>query len=231
MIIPLAPVVISSLRERVYDYLKEAMQGRHLCPGETLDLKALEAEIGISRTPLRDALLQLAAEGFVEILPRRGVRVTALTLGRIRDHYEILAALEGTALRNGAGRITPQRVERMDALNQQMRDALLRDDFDGFYSLNLEFHECWLELSHNEELKRTVRILKQRLYDFPRNPGFVKEWEESSTEEHAKIVALLRAGDVQAAADFVRDVHWSFAVQEPFIRRYYAALFEKEIKE
>jgi len=216
-------IVVSSLREQIYDYLKEAMQLGRLQPGATLDLKALEQEIGISRTPLRDALLQLAAEGFVEILPRRGVRVVALSIERIRDHYEILAALEGTALRNGATRITPEHVDHMEQLNETMRSALADDDFDEFYALNLQFHECWLDLSDNRELKRTVRILKQRLYDFPRNPGFIKEWEENSTHEHAQIVAHLRAGDVNAAADYVRDVHWSFTVQEKFIRRYYAA--------
>jgi DNA-binding GntR family transcriptional regulator len=221
-------VVVSSLREQIYDYLKEAMQLGALEPGATLDLKALEQEIGISRTPLRDALLQLAAEGFVEILPRRGVRVVALTIERIRDHYEILAALEGTALRNGAAKITDECVNSMDALNQAMRRALAKDDFDEFYALNLQFHECWLELSDNQELKRTVRILKQRLYDFPRNPGFIKEWEENSTKEHDQIVAFLRAGDVNAAADYVRDVHWSFTVQEAYIRRYYAAISERK---
>lgn len=221
-------VVVSSLREQIYDYLKEAMQRGQLEPGATLDLKALEVEIGISRTPLRDALLQLATEGFVEILPRRGVRVVALTIERIRDHYEILAALEGTALRNGAAKITDACVDRMEELNQDMRNALANDEFDEFYSLNLQFHECWLEFSDNQELKRTVRILKQRLYDFPRNPGFIKEWEENSTLEHDQIVAYLRAGKVNAAADYVRDVHWSFGVQEGYIRRYYAAIFDKK---
>lgn len=220
-------IVVSSLREQVYDYLKEAMQLGHIAPGETLNLNALEAEIGISRTPLRDALLQMAAEGFVEILPRRGVRLIPLTLERIRDHYEILAALEGTALRNGAGRLTPAAVDHMARLNQGMQEALAKDDFDTFYQLNLEFHESWLELSSNEELKRTVRILKQRLYDFPRHSNFVKEWEVNSTKEHAKILTYLRDGDVHAAADYVRDVHWSFDVQERFIRRYYSALSDK----
>jgi len=111
----------------------------------------------------------------------------------------------------------------MEALNEEMRAALEVDDFDRFYARNLAFHECWLELSGNEELKRTVRILKQRLYDFPRHPDFVKEWEVASTGEHATIVRLLREGNVAGAADFVRDVHWSFTVQESFIHRYYHA--------
>ena len=222
---PPSPPVLEarSLREQVYDHLKMRMQQGHLAPGVNLDLRALEAEIGISRTPLRDALLQLASEGFVEILPRRGVRVVELTVERIRDHYELLGALEAAALRGAKGRLTAAVLDRMEELNAGMREALDGDDFDLFYARNVEFHGCWLDLSDNEELKRTVRILKQRLYDFPRHPDFVKEWELASTLEHATIVRLLREGNAAGAADFLRDVHWSFAVQEPFIRRYHLA--------
>ncbi len=198
---PASPIVVRSLREQIYDHLKLRMQEGRLAPGANLDLKALEAEIGISRTPLRDALLQLASAGFVEILPRRGVRVVALTIERIRDHYEILGALETAALRAGADRLTPALVDSMEAMNEEMRAALEVDDFDRFYARNLAFHECWLELSENGELKRTVRILKQRLYDFPRHPDFVKEWEVASTGEHATIVRLLREGDVAGAGE------------------------------
>ncbi len=214
-------IIARSLREQVYDHLKERMNEGRLVPGVYLDLNAIAAEIGISRTPLRDALLQLASEGFVEILPRRGVRVVELTIERIRDVYELLGALEATALRGGADRITPELVARMEHLNEEMNRALEGNDFERFYAANLEFHDCYLDLSENDELRRTVHTLKQRLYDFPRNKGFIKEWEVASTGEHARIVELIGAGDVEGAADFVRDVHWSFVVQEPFIRKYH----------
>lgn len=220
---PEALIIVRSLREQVYDHLKERMNEGRLVPGRFLDLTAIAAEIGISRTPLRDALLQLEAEGFVEILPRRGVRVVELTLERIRDVYELLAALESTALRHARAELTPAVVATMTELNERMRGALAERDFDRFYEHNLAFHEAFLDLSPNEELKRHVRVLKQRLYDFPRNRGWVEEWELSSIEEHARIVADLEAGEIDAAADFVRDVHWSFAVQEPFIRKYHLA--------
>jgi DNA-binding GntR family transcriptional regulator len=63
--------------------------------------------------------------------------------------------------------------------------------------------------------------LKHRLYDFPRRKGFVKEWEVISTGEHQQFIEHVKNGDPKAAAEFIRDVHWSFAVQERFIRRYY----------
>jgi len=212
-----------SLRELVYEHLKARLNEGHLRPGGFLDLNGLAAEIGISRTPLRDALIRLESEGFAEILPRRGVRIVALTLDRIRDIYEILGALESAALRGVGSRLTPGVLERMSEANDVMRRALAAFDFGRFYDANLAFHDAYLDLSENAELVARIRILKQRLYDFPRLQGFVPEWERTSVEEHAELVRLLRGGDVSGAADHLRDVHWSYARQEPYIRRYYAA--------
>lgn len=212
-----------SLRELVYEHLKARLNTGGLRPGTFLDLNALAAEIGISRTPLRDALIRLESEGFAEILPRRGVRIAALTLERIRDIYEMLGALESVALRGVAGRVRPGLVDRMSELNEEMRRSLAAFDFGRFYEANLAFHDCYLDLSENAELVSRIRILKQRLYDFPRLQGFVPEWERSSVEEHAELVRLLRSGAVAEAADYLRDVHWSYARQAPYIRRYYAA--------
>lgn len=218
-----ARVPVRSLREEVYERLRSLMNEGRLRPGSYLDLNALADEIGISRTPLRDALLRLESEGFVEILNRRGVRVAELTLRSIRDIYELLGGLESTALRSVADRLGPETLACMRALNEEMGEALDEGDFARFYDANLAFHDTYLALSTNDELARHVHLLKQRLYDFPRLKGFVPEWERASTEEHDRLVDLLEEGRVAEAADLLRDVHWSYEVQEPFIRRYYAA--------
>jgi DNA-binding GntR family transcriptional regulator len=147
--------------------------------------------------------------------------VNVLTLGKIRDIYEIIGALEAQTIHSMGELITSKDIDRMDALNQEMRQALEKDDFHLFYEKNLDFHDVYLNLSSNQELVHTVQMLKQRLYDFPRIKGFVKEWEVRSTGEHEDIIHRLRQGDLWAAADYIRDVHWSFKVQERFIRKYY----------
>ena len=68
-----------------------------------------------------------------------------------------------------------------------------------------------------------MNTFKHRLYDFPRRTLLIKEWELASTEEHAAFVDLLEHGDARGAADYLRDVHWSFTVQERFVRQYYFA--------
>jgi DNA-binding GntR family transcriptional regulator len=220
---PTAAIETRSLRELVYEHLKAMMAAGRIQPGGFLDLNALAADLGISRTPVRDALIRLESEGFAEILSRRGVRIAELTLGRIRDIYEILGALESAALRSVAARITPGVTDRMAELNEEMSRALDAYDFGRYYDANLAFHDAYLSRSENAELVGRIRILKQRLYDFPRLRGFVPEWERASIGEHEAVVTLLRAGRVEDAADYLRDVHWSFRRQEPFVRRYYAA--------
>ncbi|MCK7480204.1 MAG: FCD domain-containing protein [Candidatus Moduliflexus flocculans] len=105
-----------------------------------------------------------------------------------------------------------------------MKRAIEANDFDAYYEKNLAFHNTFLNLCGNESLVKTVNNLKKRLYDFPRVSGFVKEWEESSILEHQALIDLIRTGRSQAAANHIRDVHWSFKVQERFVRKYYPGI-------
>lgn len=214
---------LKSLRERVYGYLRVQMNKGRVRPGAFLNLNDISRELGMSRTPLRDALFQLEFEGFVSIFPRRGVMVNALTLEKIRSVYEILGALESAVIFFSALRFRESDAELMEKYNQQMRKALERNNFSAFYEANLNFHNVYINMSDNAEMLNIIRINKERLYDFPRNKVFVKEWELHSLGEHDELIALLRAEDFSGAADFMRDVHWSYSVQERFIRKYYFA--------
>lgn len=214
---------LKSLREQVYDYLRLRMNDGSVRPGTFLNLNAISKELGMSRTPLRDALFQLEAEGFVRIYPRRGVVVNTLTLDRIRNIYEILGGLESAVIVLVAARFREDDADAMEHLNTQMRKALDQNDFNTFYDFNLKFHNVYLNMSDNDEMLHYITIYKARLYDFPRNKVFVKDWEMHSLDEHKAMIDLFRAADFNGAAEYVRDVHWSFSVQERFLRRYYFA--------
>jgi DNA-binding GntR family transcriptional regulator len=212
---------IKSLKEQVYEYLRDQMRHGGILPGSAIDMEETSKKLGVSKTPLRDALLQLEMEDFVTILPRRMIVVNALTEQDVRNYYEIIGALESMALLKGAERLKPSDIEAMSALNEGMAQAIAAGDFDAYYDKNLTFHDIFLNLCGNARLVKTVNTLKKRLYDFPRLKGFVKEWEETSVGEHRDLIDLLRAGRSQDAANHIRDVHWSFEVQERFVRRYY----------
>jgi DNA-binding GntR family transcriptional regulator len=210
-----------SLREQVYDVLREYLDHGGLKPGDAINLDAVSVQLGVSRTPLRDALLRLELEGFVTIRPRSGVEVRTLTETDIRNLYQMIGALEASVLLSERATLTPQRIETMSRANVEMRAALDVDDFDGYYTANLVLHNAYIEMSANGELIHQLKIMKQRLYDFPRKRDFVKEWELASTAEHEQIVAAMTAGDIHEAARLVQEVHWSFDVQESYIRRFY----------
>jgi DNA-binding GntR family transcriptional regulator len=217
-------VSIKTLRERVYGYLKEHMNSCRLREGEFLDLKRIGRELGMSRTPLRDALFQLESEGFITIYPRKGVKLNALDMKTVRDIYEIIGALESSALLSAALKFSEADVRRMIELDDKMRCALDADDFDVYYGYNVDFHDTFLDMSENWELVRYARVQRERLYDFPRSRGWLKEWEQSNLREHVEMTGMLERGDFESAAGYLRDVHWSYSVQERFIRKYYFAL-------
>jgi DNA-binding GntR family transcriptional regulator len=209
-----------SLREQVYEYLRDEIQGRNLLPGSTINLNEISQQLGISKTPLRDAIIQLEIEGFVTILPRRGVTVKKLSLQEIKDSYEIVGALEGAVILNVFDKISASHISEMEKLNEKQMAALESQDYDSYYKLNLDFHGVFLELSDNKALLNTITPHKQRLYDFPRR-GYIKQWEKNNCAEHKQFIELLKKKDREGAAHIMRDVHWSYSVQEKYILQFY----------
>lgn len=212
---------LKSLKEQVYDYLREQMRNGKILPGSAIDMEETSKQLGVSKTPLRDALLQLEMEGFVTIYPRRGIAVNILSLQDINNYYDIIGALESTALLLAFEKIREPEIKAMEKQVEGMKAAIKADNFDSYYEKNLKFHDVYLDLCGNENLVRIVRTLKKRLYDFPRQKGFVKEWELASIGEHEELLNLIKQGRAADAAAYIRDVHWSFKVQENYINQYY----------
>ena len=137
---------LKSLKEQVYEYLQDQLGRGELLPGSSINMEETSQKLGVSRTPLRDALLQLEMEGFVSILPRRGVVVNHLTLQDIKNYYEIIGALESAALLSSFDRIKETQIRKMHALNDEMKRAIAQDNFNLYYHKNLKFHGVFLDL-------------------------------------------------------------------------------------
>jgi DNA-binding GntR family transcriptional regulator len=143
-----------------------------------------------------------------------------LTLDEIKDAYEVVGALEGSVILNNFDKIKSSHIIQMEKLNSAQLTALEHEDYDSYYRSNLDFHGVFLSLSENQTLLQMITPFKQRLYDFPRR-GYLKEWEQNNCNEHEQFIELIKQKDRKGAARMIRDVHWSFAVQEKFIRRFY----------
>lgn len=221
---------VKSLREQVYEYIRDQMMTGQILPNTTLNLNQISEHLEISKTPLRDALIRMEVEGFVTIMPRRGVIVNGLTLQNVKDFYQICGALEGDVVRDVFDQFNGNHISVMRQLNSEMRAAIQREEFDLMYRLNLRFHDVFLKLSDNQSIRPILMPLKQRLYDFQRRP-YVAEWEIRNSHEHDHFIDAIKKGAVEEAVHVLRDVHWSFKVQEDYIRTFHRREAESNGKE
>ena len=216
---------IKSLREQVYEYLRDEMQTGNLLPGAPINLNEISQRLGISKTPLRDALIQLEVEGFVTIEPRRSVVVNPLTLQEVKNAYGVIGALEAAAIQEVFPRLTERHAGRLERLNEDQYKAIEDKDFDCYYQKNLEFHDLFLDLSENTILRRIISPIKLRLYDFPRR-SYILDWELTNLHEHEQFIKAIRQKDPHQAAVILKDFHWSFKVHANAIRRFYRMVAE-----
>jgi DNA-binding GntR family transcriptional regulator len=214
-----------SLGKQVYDFLKEEMEKGRLLPGSSINTTEIASMLGISKTPLRDALIHLESEGFVDVLPRKGFKMAVLSLEEVKDIYELIGCLEGSIVSLNFKDFSTEHIDQMEELNQSMKMAVHQDDFASYYRLNLSFHNTFVDLCSNRAMKDILDVGKRRLYDFPRR-SYIREWELSNCHEHDLFIAALRQGEPQEAERIIRDVHWSFKVQEDSIKKFYSKVDE-----
>ncbi|WP_459916837.1 GntR family transcriptional regulator [Desulfocicer niacini] len=211
---------VLSLSEQVYQYLREQMNSGVFLPGSTINIGKIADQLGISKTPLRDALILLELEGFVTILPRRGVRVNALTLQDVKHIYELVGPLEASIVQNCFDMITPAHIDKMEALNEKMLREIEENNYECFFQSNLEFHNVYVDLSDNVLIKKTILPVKQHLYDFP-SRIYISDWERRNCKDHLDFIECLKKGDCNGAASVLKDVHWSYTVQEDYIVKFH----------
>lgn len=210
----------SSLSEQVYDYLRRQMHQGDLLPGSTLNIGEIAKQLGISKTPLRDALIHLELEGFVTILPRRGVQVNKLQIKDVKNAYDAVGLVESFIIQECIDKIKPSHLKELEALNEEMIEDIKNNDFSKLFKTNLQFHNIYLDVSDNELLKKFILPIKHRLYDFPRQ-NYIPEWELKNCDEHKQIIDLIKQGKGAEAAKVVKDIHWSFEYQKAYIYEFY----------
>lgn len=210
----------NTLREKVYKYLRNELTNGDVRSEPFIDQDKICAQLKISRMPLRDALIQLEAEGFVQIIPRRGVQVKRLSFKDVRDYYGVLSAIESYAIASGFHKIKPKHIKSMEDINQELQSRLYSNQFDAYYRLNIDFHNIFLSLSDNKLVENIVSPLKQRLYDFPRMQYDI-EWELVNLSEHKRFIQSIKAGNRDGAVAIIRYEHWNFSLHKENIIRVY----------
>ncbi len=198
------------LRSQVYEHLRLELRHQNLKPGMFVTINQLSQQLGINRTPLRDALLQLQVEGFVTFLPQRGIQINELSDRDLEDIYEVLGALDSRALLSVFDKITTGNIAQMKKINGKMYQTCSSNkDINKYSDLNNAFHNVYLKKSKNKLLLDQLSILRQRLFDFGAKGGWLMAVRELNYLEHLRLIELIEEGDAKTVAAFVRDTHCS----------------------
>lgn len=191
--------------EALRELIEERIAVGIYAPGRHLDEAELAADFGVSRTPIREALLQLSASGLIEMQPRRGAFVASVPIQRLWEMFEVMAELEATCGRLAARHIRPEEREALRAAHLSCEAARDSGDTDAYYKLNEAFHHLIYAASHNGFLSEQAGALHRRLRPFRRLQLRVRDRMLTSHNEHARVVDAICEGDVEAAATLLRE--------------------------
>ena len=191
--------------EALRDQLEQDIVTGHFRPGDRLDEQSLAARFGVSRTPIREALMQLASTGMVELQPRRGAFVASLTLQAVIERFEAMAALEGMCGALAARRITEAQRARLVAAHEECVEATRNGCADTYYYANERFHRTIYEACHNHYLAEQAGQLHTLLKPYRRLQLRARHRVSQSLGEHAMIVEAIAAGDSAGAERHLRE--------------------------
>ncbi|NTW05533.1 MAG: GntR family transcriptional regulator [Peptococcaceae bacterium] len=193
------------LRELVFDSLREAIIQGRLKPGERLMEMQLADEMGVSRTPIREAIRKLELEGFVVMIPRKGAYVSGISVKDIVDVFEVRAALEGLAAGLAAERITDEEMEKLERILVKITEVNDLDDIEVIVEIDTEFHDLIYMACRNERLVQIITHLKEQIQRFRTTslaqPGRLRD----ALSEHRLIVEAIGDRNVEMAQNLARE--------------------------
>ncbi len=197
---------LSLARSALYVQVAERLRGRimdhTLAPGSWIDEQALAAEYGISRTPLREALKVLAAEGLVTMKLRRGAYVTEVSARDLSEVFHLLSLLECDAVAVVAMQATDEQLADLAAMHKQLEASVA--DADAFFAANERFHLQLLEIADNRWRNQVVADLR-KVMKLNRHHSLFKQGRlEASLKEHRKIMAALKARNAPLAQQLMQ---------------------------
>ena len=196
------------MRQKRSDELREAIEEKIAVgvypPRMRLDEAVLLAEFGVSRTPLREALIQLAAQGLIELRPRRGAVVAEVSPQRLVEMFEVMAELEAMCGRLAARRMTAADQMQLIAAHNACEAAAKSQNADDYYYANEKFHFAIYAASHNSYLEEHVRQLHRKTRVYRRLQLRVRDRIGNSFSEHDGVVQAILAGDSELTAERLR---------------------------
>lgn len=189
----------SNLADEVRQQLEDQINSGQLLPGDALDERELASRFGVSRTPVREAITQLAAQGLVTAAPRQGVLVARMSIKELLAMFELLAELEAICAKYCARRITALQRERLMVIHQTSLAHVEADDVIRYSQSNVDFHAVLYAACHNEFLAQQLRTLRRRTQMYRQNPFMQPGRMRISWQDHQRVLEAVLKGDADLA--------------------------------
>lgn len=194
-----------TLNQKVYQQLRRKLLRGDLAPDSQLDERQLAEELGVSRTPLREAISQLVKEGIVEHRPYRGNFVRTFTAKQVNDLYEVRKALESLAMRLAIRKLSQEHLEEIRTILDQVQEALDRGDIAAYTEADRRFHQAILQITGNETLVESLNRLAAQIQMVRILANRDPEVVERTAQERPRILAALEARDADTAARLMEE--------------------------
>src|SRR5450759_1168968 len=188
---------IKHLRDKIVSSIRDAIIEGRIKAGERLMEPDVARNLGVSRTPLREAFLQLESEGFVKVTPRRGAVVSELSVKDAEETYVIKSALEGLAARLAVKNMTEEMLQQLRSINNEMeKKAKQKDkDYRAILELNAKYHDLVNKTSGNEKLCHSISLLRKQTLRYNYIYLNVLSHIDQSIQEHKAIIVALEQRD------------------------------------
>ncbi len=193
---------LTSLRDEVYDLLRRRILNHNYLPGFRFDLSTLETQLGISRTPLKEAMQRLERDGLVEIRPRRGTFVTRLDPSDVAEGFDVRQILECAAAKIVAQKATDEEIAKFQALHDEMTLLLESDDYQAivqdYIELDSRLHHYLIELTQNKRLQAVYQHIDTHLQIVRVRQKFNSSDSGQTQKEHEAMITALKNRDADA---------------------------------
>ena len=202
------------LRDIVFTALREAIITGELKPGERLMEIKLANELGVSRTPVREAIRKLELEGLVIMTARKGAEVAPINEKDLMEVLEIRKTLEGFACELAAKNATKENIEHFNEINDLIDEAIRNDNIEEITKKDVEFHEAIYQITNNKRLIQMLHQLKEHIFRY--RLEYIKDMKNKQTivEEHNAIIQAIKKADEKNAK---KEIEKHIEVQEKYI--------------
>lgn len=192
------------LRDVVFQTLRQAILKGELKPGERLMEIALANRLGVSRTPVREAIRMLELEGLVVMEPRKGAHVAQITEKDLNDVLEVRLGLEELVVQFASERITEEELQNLKAAEEEFEQSMQRNDLVALAAADVKFHEVIYQATHNQRLVQMINNIKEQMYRY--RMEYLKDVKvrETLVKEHRQLLQALEEHCQESAEDSIR---------------------------